>query len=149
VALVVALGAPRAAAQESGLALSTPRPSAPSVSVVAARTHGIDPVVGEHVTTRMMLSAQALGYLLVDSASVQAAQRALGVPAGADARALLALAQATDSARAISAWVYADQGRYVVELLVASADGRGPFRVAAYASAERLHEVVEALVRQA
>jgi hypothetical protein len=138
----------RGRAQESAAGLTAPRPNTRELAVVRTAVVGIDPIVGEHVTTRIMLTAQAMGYVLSGSDEVAAAEarlRAGSPPSPADLWRVAFLAGAE---RAIVARAWAQNGRYVIELLVASLDGTGPFRVTGTSGADDLHQVVEALVRQ-
>ncbi len=139
-----------AAAQdaETGAGLAAPRSSQRVVAVVDTATLGIDPIVGEHVMTRIQLTAQELGYLLAPTEQIREIRvrlRAASPPSPADLWRIGFLGGAD---RVVVARAYAEGGRYVVEVIVASLDGTGPFRATAYAGAQDLHQVVASLVRQ-
>jgi hypothetical protein len=67
-------------------------------------------------------------------------------PAPAD---LWRLGWATRSHRAIFARVWANEGRYVIEVIVASVDGAGPFVATESSGADDLRPAVERALRQA
>jgi hypothetical protein len=137
-----------AAAQGPGAALTAPTPNSRELAVVTTSTVGIDPVVGEHITSRVMLTAQDMGYVLSSSDAVAAAQVRLRTSGALSPADLWRIAFLAGAERAIVARAWAQDGRYVIEVLVASLDGTGPFRAVATAGADDLHQVVEALVRQ-
>ncbi|MCA9536017.1 MAG: hypothetical protein KC593_20160 [Myxococcales bacterium] len=117
--------------------------------VVDAATRGIDPRVGQHVTHAMRQTLAAMGYAVASSTeTVAAAQRARMTypPAPAD---LWRVTLAAGVDRGAFARVWADAGRYVFELSVASADGTGPFFARGSSGAEDLYAVVERLTREA
>ncbi len=117
--------------------------------VIDAAPYGIDPVVGEHVSMRMRTTAEELGYEVVShDDSVQAAQR-LSMPYPPTPADLWRVTFVAGAQRGAFARVWAHNGRYVIELTVASADGTGPFFARATAGADDLHEVVERLTREA
>jgi hypothetical protein len=146
--VALAAGPAEVFAQGPGAALTAPRPNLLELAIVPTAVSGIDPVVGEHVTSRVQLTAQALGYALADSAEVRAAAARLRASAPPSPADLWRIAFLSGAGRAIVARAWAQQGRYVIEVLVASLDGTGPFRATATSGAEDLHQVVEALVRQ-
>ncbi len=149
VALVtIATWPARSQAQETGAGLAAPRSSQRAIAVVDTATVGIDPIVGEHVTTRVQLTAQELGYQLAPLDAVREIRvrlRAASPPSPAD---LWRIGYLGEVDRVIVARAFAEGGRYVVEVIVASLDGTGPFRAMAYATAQDLHDVVASLVRQ-
>ncbi|MCB9657958.1 MAG: hypothetical protein H6726_09950 [Sandaracinaceae bacterium] len=117
--------------------------------VIDAATRGIDPRVGQHVTHVMRQTLTALGYSVIDAAAtVGAAQHARMTypPAPAD---LWRVTLSAGVDRTAFARVWADGGRYIFELTVASADGTGPFFARGSSGAEDLYPVVEQLTRQA
>ena len=132
-----------------GGAESLPSPPQLRVIVIDAAPHGVDPVVGRHVTERMRATAASMGYEVVSGAdTVATAQRARMPfpPAPAD---LWQVTHAASAQRGAFAKVWAHQGRYVFELTIASADGAGPFFARGTSTAEDLHAVVEQLTREA
>jgi hypothetical protein len=97
----------------------------------------------------MRQTLTSLGYLVTsDMATVAAAQRARMAypPAPAD---LWRVTLSAGVDRTAFARVWADGGRYVFELSVASADGTGPFFARGSSGAEDLYPVVERLTREA
>lgn len=121
----------------------------PVALVIDAAAYGVDPVVGQHVSSRMRLTAEEMGYVVVSpEATVAAAQRMrMAYPPGpADLWRVTYVARAR---RGAFARVWAHQGRYVFEISVASLDGTGPFFARGTSGAEDLHEVVAELTRQA
>ena len=121
----------------------------PRAVVVDAAAYGIAPVVAEHVTRQMRATAAELGYaVLTRDETVRAAQR-LRMPYPPSPADLWRLTYLARSRRGAFARVWAHQGRYVIEVSVASRDGAGPFFARGTAGAEDLHEVVDRLTREA
>ena len=117
--------------------------------VIDAAPHGVAPVVGQHVTERMRLTAQEMGYEVVDPmATVSAAQR-MQMPYPPSPADLWRVTYVGRSERGAFAKVWAHGGRYVFEITVASLDGSGPFFARGTSGAEDLHEVVARLTREA
>ncbi|MBC7171525.1 MAG: hypothetical protein H5U40_03815, partial [Polyangiaceae bacterium] len=146
---VIASAAPAAAQDgETGASLSAPRADERMIAVVDTATLGVDPIVGEHVTTRIQLTSQAMGYLLAPSDEVREIRVRLHASVPASAADLWRIGYLSRADRVIAARVFADRGRYVVEVMVASLDGTGPFRAMATAGADDLHRVVAELVQQ-
>jgi hypothetical protein len=137
-----------AAAQEAP-AMPAPEGERLRAVVVDAATYGIDPVVGQHVTLRMRETARAMGYEVVDGpGTLQAAQR-VGMaypPSPAD---LWRVTYGAGAARGAFARVWAQSGRYMVEVTVASLDGGGPFVARTESGAEDLHDAVARATREA
>ena len=117
--------------------------------VIDAATRGIDPRVGQHVTLVMRDAMAALGYTVATAEETVAAARQARMaypPAPAD---LWRVTLAAGVDRTVFARVWADQGRYVYEITVASADGTGPFFARGSSGAEDLYAVVDRLTREA
>lgn len=121
----------------------------PSVTVVDAAAYGIDPVVGQHVTQRIRATAEEMGYrVLPREASVTAAGQ-VGMTYPPSPAELWRVTYAARAERGVFARVWADEGRYVTEIMVASMDGTGPFFARGTSGAPDLHAVVAKLTRQA
>ncbi|GAB4216630.1 MAG: hypothetical protein OHK0013_43370 [Sandaracinaceae bacterium] len=123
--------------------------TARQVVVVDAITYGIAPVVGRVTSDQLRRSAAAMGYTLLPQAEGVRAFRGLRLsypPAPAD---LWRLGWATRSHRALFARVWANEGRYVIEVIVASIDGTGPFVATETSGADDLRAAVDRAVRQA
>ncbi len=137
-------------AQSQALADAAAVPTVPrQVVVVDAITYGIAPVVGRVASDQLRRSSAELGYgVLGQPEGVRAFQqlRLPYPPAPAD---LWRLAWATRSHRAVFARVWANEGRYVVEVIVASIDGAGPFVATETAGSEDLRAAVDRAVRSA
>ncbi len=115
--------------------------------VVDAIGYGIAEVVPRVVTDQIRRTTEELGYEVpaVDVAMTAIAQQDLPYPpAPAD---LWHLAFGTESHRSIFARAWASEGRYVVEIVIASIDGTGPFIARDTAGSEDLRAVVDRLVR--
>ncbi len=128
--------------------LSAPSPTRAMLVVVPTVGRGIDPVVAPHVTARLREVALALGYESVDEAETNglvARYRLRDVTSPADLWRVTFLAHAR---RGVVAHVWAERGRYVFEIVVASLDGTGPFRARGDASATELLDRVEAELRR-
>ncbi|MEM7606515.1 MAG: hypothetical protein AAF411_14245 [Myxococcota bacterium] len=117
--------------------------------VIDAAPYGVDPVVGQHVSAEMRETAAEMGYRVVSPADSVAAAQRIAMPYPPPPADLWRVTFVAGAQRGAFARVWANNGRYVVELTVASADGRGPFFARGTSGAEDLHEVVEALTRQA
>lgn len=117
--------------------------------VIDAGTRGIDPRVGQHVTLVMRDALAALGYAVSSGEeTLAAAQRArMPFPPGPADLWRVTLSSGVD--RTVFARVWADSGRYVYEITVASADGTGPFFARGSSGADDLYTVVDRLTREA
>lgn len=126
-----------------------PPPAALQIIVIDAAPHGVTPVISQHITERIRITAAEMGYAVVDpAATVQAAQR-LQMPYPPSPADLWRVTYASGSQRGAFAKVWAHNGRYVFELTIASLDGAGPFFARGTSGAEDLHDVVARLTREA
>lgn len=147
-------GAGAGAPADDDSAHATPPPAASSTvarsaMVIDAATRGIDPRVGQHVTHAMRQTLAAMGYEVLSAADTVAAAQRIRMaypPAPAD---LWRVSMSAGVDRSTFARVWADGGRYVYELSVASADGTGPFFARGSSGADDLYAVVEQLTREA
>ena len=117
--------------------------------VVDTATTGVDPVVGRHVSAQIQETGVALGYEALGRGASMEAWSRLGAaypPTPAD---LWRATYVAGAARGVAPRVWAQGGRYVIELAVASVDGSGPFFARGDSGADDLHDVVDRLVRQA
>ncbi|MEM6533981.1 MAG: hypothetical protein AAF654_15290 [Myxococcota bacterium] len=125
------------------------QPGALSLIVVDAAPYGVDPVVGRHVSNRIRHTARQMGYRVQSPRDTVAAAGRLRMsfpPAPAD---LWRVTYISGSHRGAFARVWAHEGRYVIEVVVASLDNTGPFFARGTALAGDLHQVVDRLVREA
>lgn len=119
------------------------------VIVIDAATYGIDAVVGRHATYRMRQTAKDTGYaVLGPDETVRAAQR-LEMPYPPAPADLWRVTWVAEAHRGAFARVWAHDGRYVIEITVASLDGRGPFFARGTSGSGDLHQVVARLLREA
>ncbi len=147
-------GAPADAAASGATTEPTPPtlvvpPTPRQVVVVDAITYGIAPIVGRVTSDQLRRTATEMGYtILPPSDGIRAFQqlRMHYPPAPAD---LWRLGWATRSHRAIFARVWASEGRYVIEVIVASVDGTGPFVATETAGADDLRAAVDRAARAA
>jgi hypothetical protein len=128
-----------------------PQPAAPALRVIVidAATYGIDPIVGRVATDVLRRTAATLGYGVIDPAATVAAARSIRMtypPAPADLWRATWTAQAH---RGVFARIWAAEGRYVIEVAVASLDGSGPFFGRDTAGPDDLREVVARLLTSA
>lgn len=117
--------------------------------VLITATTGIDPVVGQHVTDQIKKTLRDMQYDVLDDAIVRdavARTRMVYPPAPAD---LWRATHGANAHRGVFARAWAEGGKYVAELLVASADGSGPFFARGAFGADDLLTGVDGLVRQA
>jgi hypothetical protein len=125
-------------------------PPAPRTAmVIDAATRGIDPRVGQHVTLVMREALAAMGYAIATGADTLAAAQGARMPYPPAPADLWRVTLSAGVDRTVFARVWADSGRYVYELTVASADGTGPFFARGSSGAEDLYAVVERLTREA
>jgi len=143
------------AAQPEGEGSDVPPPPGsdvdrPRIIVIdAAAYEGIQPVVAQHVTQRIRMTAEELGYEVVSpDDTVQAAQR-LRMPYPPAPADLWRVTYVAEAKRGAFARVWAHQGQYVTEISIASLDGTGPFFARGTSGADDLHEVVARLTREA
>ena len=117
----VAMAAPVVAPE---VVVVPPPPATPrQVVVVDAITYGIAPIVGRVTSDQLRRTAADMGYTILPQNEGVRTFQALRMhypPAPAD---LWRLGWATRSHRAIFARVWANEGRYVIEVIVASIDG--------------------------
>lgn len=128
---------------------STAPTTAPALNVLVidAATYGIDPIVGRVATDVMRRTAASMGYGVVDgAATVSIAQRAR-MPYPPTPADLWRTTYAAQVQRGVFARIWAEGGRYVIEMVVASIDGAGPFFGRDTAGAEDLREVVARLTQ--
>jgi hypothetical protein len=131
----------------------SPVPPPPAVArqavVVDAITYGIAPVVGRVTSDQLRRTTADMGYTLLEPSEGARMFQSLRMhypPAPAD---LWRLGWATRSHRAVFARVWANDGRYVIEVIVASLDGTGPFVATETSGADDLRAAVDRAVRQA
>lgn len=117
--------------------------------VIDAATRGIDPRVGQHVTRVMRDALAALGYAVTSGEETLAAAQRIRMPYPPAPADLWRVTLAAGVDRTVFARVWADAGRYVYEITVASADGTGPFFARGSSGAEDLYAVVDRLTREA
>lgn len=140
--------APTSPAAESAPA-SPDANGTPRAIVIDAAVYGISPIVGEHVTAEMRSTAASLGYDVLTRDDSVAAARAGHMPYPPTPADLWRVTWGAHASRGAFARAWAAQGRYVVEIAVASADGGGPFFARGVAGAQDLHAVVHQLTLQA
>jgi hypothetical protein len=121
----------------------------PVALVIDAAAYGVDPVVGQHVSQRMRLTAEEMGYVVVSPEATIAAAQRMRMPYPPGPADLWRVTYVARARRGAFARVWAHQGRYVFEISVASLDGTGPFFARGTSGAEDLHQVVAELTRQA
>lgn len=117
--------------------------------VVDAVSYGIAPIVGRVTSDQMRRTVEAMGYSLLPPTTTLQALQGLRVPFPPSPADLWRLAWATRSHRSVFARVWAAEGRYVVEVVVASIDGTGPFVVTDTSNGDDLREVVDRVTRRA
>jgi hypothetical protein len=117
--------------------------------VAPCQTRDIDPIVGRFVDRQLRRTLAELGYRVMPRA--QAVEVLSSVDAE-DPPTMVDLWRATQRAgaeRAVLAVAWAEAGRYVVQVRVASRDGRGPFYARGDAGVEGLEPTVDRLLREA
>ncbi len=133
-------------------ASATPPPvAAPALNVIVidAATYGIDPIVGRVATDVIRRTAGTMGYGVVDGpTTITLAQRAR-MPYPPTPADLWRTTYAAQVHRGVFARIWAEGGRYVIEIIVASVDGAGPFFGRETAGADDLREAVARLTQSA
>ncbi len=115
--------------------------------VVDAITYGVAQVVGRVTTEQLRASAAELGYAELSREETASAYRALRAPYPPSPADLWRLAWLTRSHRGVFARVWADSGRYVIEVIVASLDGTGPFVARETSGADDLRAAADRALR--
>jgi hypothetical protein len=117
----------------------------PKLIVIDAAPYGVDPIVGTVVTTVLRQKAAEVGYdVLSPEASIEVARR-VRMPYPPAPVELWRAMVAVPAARSAFARVWSQNGRYVVELVVGSADGGGPFYARDFVGTETLADDVARL----
>lgn len=117
--------------------------------VVDGASFGIDPVVGRVASARMRRTGEELGYRVLTQEETIAAARELRMPYPPTPADLWRVSWVARAQRGAFARIWAHGGLYVIELVVASVDGSGPFFARGTAGADDLREVVDQLLRTA
>jgi hypothetical protein len=117
--------------------------------VVDAATYGIDPIVGRVVTDRMRRTGAEMGYQVLDPIATATATARLRMPYPPTPADLWRATWIAQAERGAFARVWAAEGRYVIEVMVASLDGTGPFFGRDTAGSSDLREVTDRLLRAA
>jgi hypothetical protein len=124
-------------------------PSAPRLLVLETQVIGIDEVVGRFVDRALRRSAESQGFVLLPPGEGQRALQAMGAAYPPSMADLWRATYATQAERGVFAVAWASEGRYVVQVRVASRDGGGPAFAQGDADSAELEQRVEALFRQA
>ena len=119
------------------------------LAILPAKAQGVDSLVAAHLERRLSFEAQRLGYrLLAPEATeprvLQGKHEDFTRPAE-----LWSATQRVGAQRGVGAKVWAQHGRYVLEIVVASLDGTGPFTARGQASVEDFDAVVAVLLERA
>lgn len=130
-------------------AIVAPTPTGPSrrLIVIDVATYGIDPVVGRVATERIRRTGLEMGYEVLDPTATVAAAQRLRMPYPPTPADLWRVTWVAQSHRGAFARIWAAEGRYVIELSVASLDGGGPFFARETAGSADLRDVLDRLVR--
>ena len=128
-------------------------PTAPAgdrmrILVIDAAIIGVDPVVGRVTTTQLRSTAAAMGYEVLSRDQTVAAARSIRMPYPPSEADLWRVGLAARVHRAAFAQVTHADGRYIIEVVVASLDGDGPFRARDASGAADLTSVVDRMLRQ-
>ncbi|MBK8170772.1 MAG: hypothetical protein IPK60_10590 [Sandaracinaceae bacterium] len=141
--------APAAAPVAPTAETPAPVPATDRCIIIDAAVYGVSPIVGEHVSTEMRTTATSLGYRTLTRDETVATAQSSHMPYPPTPADLWRTTWAAHAARGAFARVWASQGRYIIEITVASADGGGPFFARGASGAQDLHAVVHALTLQA
>jgi hypothetical protein len=128
---------------------SQPEPDRLRLVVIDAASFGIDPVVGRVASARMRTTGEELGYTVLAPEDTVAAAQQLRMPYPPTPADLWRVSWVARAQRGAFARIWAHGGQYVIEIVVASLDGGGPFFARGTAGADDLREVVDRLLRTA
>jgi hypothetical protein len=131
------------------LLASTASAQALQLLIVDTHPNGVDPVVGRFVDRALRHEAEAIGYAPSTAGEGVRALQAQGYAYPPSMADLWRVLQRSPAERAVSALVWAERGRYVVQVRIACRDGSGPFYAQGEAGAEDLESVSAGLLRQA
>lgn len=120
-----------------------------SLAIMETAVFGIDPLVGAHVDDQLEQTALQLGYRVVPRDVVEPAEAQVGIEGPVTPADLWRVTFLVSAERGVSARVWARDGSYVFELVVASLDGTGPFYGRGTAPAERLRATVAEALQNA
>lgn len=127
---------------------TTPAPTL-NVIVIDAATYGIDPIVGRVATDVIRRTAASMGYGVVDGPTTVAFAQRARMPYPPTPADLWRTTYAAQVHRGVFARLWAESGRYVIEIIVASVDGAGPYFGRDTAGSDDLREVVTRLTQTA
>jgi hypothetical protein len=108
----------------------------------------VQAIVGEHVSHQIRVTGAEMGYSVLTREQTVASAQAVRMPYPPAPADLWRVTYASQSHRGAFARVWAESGRYVVEITVASMDGTGPFFGRADAGADDLRAVVDRVLRE-
>lgn len=130
-----------------GTALDATAAPTLNVIVIDAATYGIDPIVGRVATDMIRRTAATMGYGVVDGPTTIAFAQRARMPYPPTPADLWRTTYSSQVHRGVFARIWAEGGRYVIELIVASVDGAGPFFGRESAGSDDLREVVAHLTQ--
>jgi hypothetical protein len=137
-----------ASAQETADELGAPTPTRVELIALEARGHGVAPVVPRFVTDRLRARLAQAGYYVWDGAASHVAAQRAGLPDPPSVSALDRAAKIARVGRIAYSQVWAERGRYVVQLVVVSIDGTEAIVGRVTADAANLGPAIDALVDQ-
>lgn len=144
-----ALQTPEARLQEG----APPPPELPVQSATAVlvetEAQGVDPVVGRFVGTRLVAELEALGYSVVSTREARDRMVEMGLAYPPTVADLWRVTYRTQAERGVFAQVWAENGKYVVRLYVATHNGSGPYFAHGETDNEGMGELVARLVSEA
>jgi len=129
-------------------ASTTPAPTL-NVIVIDAATYGIDPIVGRVATDVIRRTAASMGYGVIDGPTTIAFAQRARMPYPPTPADLWRTTYAAQVQRGIFARIWAESGRYVIEIIVASVDGAGPYFGRDTAGSDDLRDVMTRLTQTA
>lgn len=115
--------------------------------VVDAAAIGVAPVVAQVATDIMRRTGAAMGYEVISAEATVAAAQRIRMPYPPAPADLWRVSWAASAHRGAFARIWAADGRYNIEVSVASMDGQGPWFARDTAGADDLRAVVERLFR--
>ncbi|MFI5308155.1 MAG: hypothetical protein ACHQ53_12420 [Polyangiales bacterium] len=126
-------------------------PAAPVARLMLLPTQstGIDPIVGRFVDRALRRAAETLGYEVLPPADASAALVQVGAPYPPSMADLWRATHHAGVERGVLAIAWASNGRYMVQIRVASRDGSGPFYAQGDAGSADLEQQVALLLPRA
>ena len=118
---------PTARAQQVAVPAVDASAKPPPVLLVESEAQGIDPIVGRFATDVLVEAIAERGYRVIDPEATRQLMLAAGIAYPPQPADLWRMMESAQAARAVHLSLWAAEGRYALRMVVASADGLGPY----------------------